>query len=94
MKILFQEDDGTLIREESISEAEYTAAMTDMLDFTEWIANAFKNKSRQMIDYVVEQSGRGSKHTSVVAKEKIINDLKKENSDLVKPAKDRNPAIL
>ena len=90
MKIIFQEDDGTLIKEETISEAEYTAAMTDMLDFTEWITNAFRNKSRQMMDHVVEQSGKGSRHTSVAAKEKIINDLKKENSGLIKSAKDRN----
>ena len=90
MKIIFQEDDGTLIKEETISEAEYTAAMTDMLDFTEWITNAFKNKSRQMIDYVVEQSGRGSRHTPVAAKERIISDLIGENSNLVKPARDRN----
>ena len=90
MKIIFQNDAGTLIREEIITEAEYDSMATDMLDVTEWVTNAFRNKARQCVDYIVEQSGRGSRNTPVADKLKIITDLKKEGSPLLKTGKTKN----
>ena len=65
MKIIFQDNAGTVLREEIISEAEHDAMATDMLDVTEWITNAFRNKSRQCVDYIVEQSGRGERYPEI-----------------------------
>jgi len=90
MKITFKDDAGTVLREVLMSVPEFDAMATDMLDVTEWITNAFQNKSRQCVDYIVEQSGRGSKNTPVADKLKIIADLKKENSDLLKTGKQKN----
>jgi len=84
MKVIFQDNTGAILREEIITEPEYDAMATDMLDVTEWITNAFTNKARQCVDYVVEQSGRGSRNTPILQKHKIIADLKKEKSDLLK----------
>ena len=90
MKIIFQDDNGVILKEEIITIPEYDAMATDVLDVAEWITNAFKNKARQCVDYIVEQSGRGSKNTPVADKLKIIADLKKENSDLLKTGKQKN----
>ena len=87
MKIIFQEADGTIIREEVISEEESTAMLTNMVDITEWITNAAREKARRRIDDIVTRSGRGSKHTEAATKMLIIADLKAENNPLMKSAK-------
>ena len=89
MKIIFQEDDGTIIREEVLSGEESTAMLTDMADITEWVTNAAKEKARRRIDGIVTKSGRGSKHTDPATKLSIIADLKAENNPLMKSAKDK-----
>ena len=89
MKIIFQEDDGTIIKEEIISEEESTAMLTDMADITEWVTNAAREKARRRIDNIVTKSGRGSKHTDPATKLSIIADLKAENNPLMKSAKDK-----
>ena len=90
MKIIFQEDDGTIIREEIIWDEEKTAMLTDMIDITEWVTNAFREKGRRRIDDIVTKSGRGSKHTDTQRKKQIIADLKAEKSVLIKSAKEKN----
>ena len=90
MRITFKDDAGTVLRVVLMSETEFDAMATDMLDVTEWIANAFQNKSRQCVDYIVEQSGRGSRNTPVADKLKIITALKTEGSILLKTGKQKN----
>jgi len=90
MRITFKDDAGTVLRVVLMSEPEFDAMATDMLDVTEWIANAFQNKSRQCVDYIVEQSGRGSRNTPVADKLKIITALKTEGSILLKTGKQKN----
>jgi len=90
MKITFQDDKGVILKEEIIFDPEYDSMATDMLDVTEWITNACRNKARQCVDYIVEQSGRGSRNTPVADKLKIITDLKKEGSPLLKTGKTKN----
>lgn len=90
MKIIFQENDGTVIREEVFSDEEKTAVLTDMIDITEWITNAAREKVRRVTDRIVEKSGRGSKFTDSTTKKQIIADLKAEGHDLVKSAEEKN----
>ena len=89
MKIIFQEDDGTVIKEEVLSEEESLSMLTDMADITEWITNAAREKARRRIDKIVTLSGRGSKHTDTATKLSIIADLKTEKNSLMKSAKDK-----
>jgi hypothetical protein len=90
MKIIFQEDDGTIIREEIISEEESTAMLTDMVDITEWVTNAVREKGRRRIDDIVAKSGLGSKHTDQAAKISIIAALKASKHPLLKTGKEKN----
>lgn len=90
MKIIFQEDDGTIIKEEIIGDEEKTAMLTDMIDIAEWVTNAFREKGRKRIDDIVTKSGRGSKYTDTQSKKQIIADLKAEGSDLIKSGKEKN----
>jgi len=94
MKIIFQEDDGTVIKEEIISEEESTAMLTGMADITEWVTNAAREKARRRIDDIVTRSGRGSKHTDAASKLSIITDLKAAGSPLMKSAKDKESEIM
>jgi len=89
MKIIFQEDDGTVIREEILSDEDQSAMLVNMIDITEWITNAFREKARRRVDDIVTKSGKGSKHTPDKDKKKIIADLKKEKNPLMKSAKDK-----
>lgn len=93
MKIIFQEDDGTIIREEVLTDEESTAMLTDMCDITEWITNALKEKARRRIDHIVTQSGKGSKYTDLITKVSIIADLKQKKDPLLKSAKEKEKEI-
>jgi len=93
MKIIFQEDNGTIIREETLADEESAAMLTDMADITEWVTNAAKEKARRRIDDIVTRSGRGSKHTDAASKLSIIADLKAAGSSLMKSAKDKEAEI-
>jgi len=91
MKIIFKNDDDSLIREIVLSKAEEAAFATgcgtpDWLpnDVAGWITHAIYNKARKRIDDIVALSGRGSKFTDKVVKEQIVLDLKAEKSDLLK----------
>ena len=91
MKIIFKNDDDSLIREITLNEAEEIAFNTGCgtpselpNDVAGWITHALKNKARKRIDDIVTLSGRGSSFTAVPAKEQIILDLKVEKSDLLK----------
>ena len=94
MKIIFQEADGTIIREEVISEEESTAMLINMVDITEWITNAAREKARRRIDDIVTRSGRGSKHTDQATKLSIIADLKTEKSPLMQSAKAKESEMM
>ncbi len=94
MKIIFQEDDGTVIRTETITDEEHTAMLTDMIDITEWISNAFREKARRRIDDIVTRSGQGSKHTENAIKLSIIADLKKSKHPLLKTAKVKEAEMI
>jgi len=89
MKIIFQDDDGSVLREEILTEEEKTAMLTDMADITEWITNAIREKGRRVTDRIIEKSGRGSKHTDPTTKVTIIADLKREKSPLLKSATEK-----
>ena len=90
MKIIFQEDDGTIINELVLSEAETSAFNAGVSNsIPDWIINAIKNKARKCIDRIVEKSGRGSKYTTVQDKESIIISLKEEESDLLLSGKEQ-----
>ena len=93
MKIIYQEDDGTIIKEMVFSDEEKTAMLTDVIDITEWVTNAVKEKARRQMDRIVEKSGKGSKYTEVNEKLKIISDLKKEKHPLMESAKEKTDKI-
>ena len=76
-----------------LSEEEEKALLTDIISIQEWIDNAIQNKARQCIDEIVTKSGKGSKFTSVNDKIKIIQDLNKENSNLLKSAEIRQAEL-
>jgi len=90
MKIIFKEDDGTVIREEILSEVETVAMLTNMTDITEWATNAIREKGRRRIDDIVTRSGKGSKHTGLAEKIAIIADMKASKHLLLKSAKEKN----
>ena len=58
-----------------------------------WILNSIKNKSRILIDSIVEKSGRGSRYTPVATKLQIIKDLAAENSTLLKTASEKQAEL-
>jgi hypothetical protein len=89
MKIIFQDDDGTTIREAVLSPEDVTAMETDMVDVCEWIENAVREKARRRIDHIVTMSGRGSKHTDTDLKMEVITALKSEKHPLIESAKAR-----
>jgi len=94
MKIIFQENNGKVIREEILTDEESAAMLTDMADITEWITNAAKEKARRRIDDIVTRSGRGSKHTDQATKLSIIADLKTEKSPLMQSAKAKESEMM
>lgn len=63
---------------------------TNILDIQEYFDNAIDEKIRRLTDKIVEKSGKGSKFTEKTEKEKIINDLISENSELLKSAEQKN----
>lgn len=89
MKIIFQDDDGTTVREAVLSPEDVTAMETDMVDVCEWIENAVREKARRRIDHIVTMSGRGSKHTDADLKMGVITALKNEKHPLIESAKAR-----
>ena len=89
MKIIFQEDDGTILREETLNDEETVVLLTDMIDITEWMTNAIREKTRRKMDTIIEKSGRGSRHTKQNAKLSIIAKLKQEKDPLLKSAKEK-----
>lgn len=89
MKIIFQEDDGTILREEILNDEETVVLLTDMIDITEWMTNAIREKTRRKMDAIIEKSGRGSRHTKKDAKLSIITKLKQEKDPLLKSAKEK-----
>ncbi len=89
MKIIFKDDNGTIIREEILSFADVVSMETDVISIVDWISNAFREKIRRQKDLIVEHSGRGSRMTDIPTKDEIILDLKTNNSPLVKNAKDK-----
>lgn len=89
MKIIFQDDDGTALREVVLSVEETAAMETDMVDIIEWIENAVREKARRRMDHIVTMSGLGSKHTPEAAKKAVIASLKAEAHPLMETAKQR-----
>lgn len=77
----------------TLTDEEVKALETDMLSIQAWVSNAIHNKARQCIDRIITKSGKGSKFTSVAEKTKIIQDLVKENSELLKTAVDKNQEL-
>jgi alpha-galactosidase/6-phospho-beta-glucosidase family protein len=88
MKIIFQDNDGRILREEVIDLEDETALLTNMIDITEWTMGAVREKARKRIDDIVTRSGRGSKYTDPVSKKAIIADLIACKSELIQKAKD------
>ena len=54
-----------------------------------WVLNALHQKSRQLVDSVVELSGKGSRHTPLARKLEIIREVEKEKPELLKGAKQK-----
>lgn len=77
----------------NLTEEEEKCLLTDMADIQTWIENAIKNKARQCIDRIVEQSGEGSKFTPSEKKLEIIRRLINENSPLLKSALERQQEL-
>ena len=73
----------------TLTEEQEMAVLTDMMSIQEWLDNAIRNKARQCVDDIVTKSGRGSKFSKPNDKEKIIKDLKDEDSPLLKSAKQK-----
>jgi len=100
MKIIFKNDDDSLIREIILNEAEEVAFATGCgtppglpNDVAGWITHALQNKARKRIDDIVTLSGRGSKFTDVATKEQIILDLKAKKSDLLKTTMEKRAEL-
>jgi hypothetical protein len=89
MKIIIQDDDGNVLREEILSSEEISAWETDTIDIPEWISNAVREKARRRIDHIVTMSGRGSKHTDADLKLEVVASLKAEKHPLIESAKAR-----
>lgn len=58
-----------------VTPEEWKACQYDMADIPAWIHNAIYNKARQMIDFLVEQSGEGSRFTPIEKKLEIIKAM-------------------
>jgi len=88
MKIVFEADDGKVLRVETLDAADEAALATRMVDITEWVANFVKEKARRRTDDIVERSGRGSRFTDEAGKKAIITDLIAAKSKLIEPVKE------
>lgn len=94
MKITYQNNDGNILGETVLSDAEVTALETDMQDIAAWIDHAIRNKARKRINDIVTRSGRGSKYTDADLKLQIIDELKQESDPLVETAKQKEEKRL
>ncbi len=81
IKIIFANvGTGEIVREEILSDEEVKAVASDVVDITEFVVNAIKNKARQMIDFHVERSGLISKVTPLNKKLEIIKNTEIESA--------------
>ena len=102
MKIIFEEN-GKVVAEDELTSEEVKALNTELeladvknpvsgkitKGIAGWVLNILHNKTRQKVDEIVELSGKGSRHTEITKKYQIIKDLDKENSHLLKGAKQK-----
>lgn len=93
MKIIFQDNDGKVLGEESITELEETVFKTGLSDSREtimsWIINAVRTKISKRLNYVVNQSGLGSDFSTIETKNQIVNNLISGGSEFIKPGYER-----
>ena len=85
--ITFTDENDKVIDEQTLNEAETKSAQTIMMSIPEWTLNSINNRARIAQDRVVTQSGKGSQFTPKAEKDKIVNDLIKE--DKLKTAKEK-----
>lgn len=76
-----------------LNENQEKVLLTDMISIQAWLENAIINKLRRQSDFIVEQTGKGSRMSKKAEKEKIIDDLAKQRSPLLKSAQERNKEL-
>lgn len=89
--ITFTDENGKVIAEETLNEAETKSAQAIMISVSEWTINAIKNRARIAQDKIVEKSGQGSQYTPKAEKDQIINNLIAQ--DKIETAKERQAEL-
>lgn len=74
-------DDNSILSEETLSDEEVKASLTDMVSIPEWTVNAIKEKARRTIDIICDKLS--DKKLSAMTKEEkyeLIRDTELETA--------------
>lgn len=90
IKIIFKNNEtNEILREEILDDVEVKASLTNILDISEWIINAVKNKARIVIDSICDK----------LSDKKVDKMSKTEKYDLIRnanleTAEERNARLI